>query len=65
MNIICPEERVAAWERYQKKFGKKYPAYYKHIVFGNNWEKEVADIDRRIRENDPAPYKELPKDTDL
>ena len=61
-NIIIPDEREKAWERYAQKFGKEYPEYLIYYEFGNDWEAEVADINRRIKENDPAPDKPLPKD---
>ena len=64
-NIVIPDERKNAWKRYKKKFGKEYPDYYIYDVYGNNWKAEIADINRRIKENDPAPDKKLPKDVVL
>ena len=61
-SIIIPPEREEAWGRYKKKFGKDYPVYFTHMVYGDDWEEEVADINRRIKGNDPAPDKPLPKD---
>lgn len=59
-SIPIPPERESAWKRYERKFGKPFPAYYVYFTYGNDYEKEIADIDRRIRENDPAPDKKLP-----
>jgi hypothetical protein len=61
-NIVIPAEREKAWDAYKRKFGKEYPEYYTYMEYGNDWEAEVADINRRIKENDPAPDKPLPKD---
>lgn len=52
--IPIPEEREAAWNRYKARFGKDYPLELIYDKFGLDWQSEVADIDRRIRENDPA-----------
>ena len=59
--IYIPEERKLAWERYKKAFGSPFPDYFIYCKFGDNWEAEVAEIDRRIREKDPAPNKKIPK----
>lgn len=56
--ILTPPERYEAWERYLKKFKRDYPAYLSHEKYGDDYESEIADIDRRIRENDPAPQDE-------
>lgn len=61
-SLITPPEREKAWERYKKHFGKEYPEYNIFMIYGDDWEAEVADIDRRIKENDPAPEKDLPED---
>ena len=53
--ILCPPERRDAWRRYKLKFGQSYPIVLTHEKFGDNYIEEIADIDRRIRENDPAP----------
>lgn len=52
--IPIPEEREQAWERYEKRFGKPYPLDLIYQKYGNDWEAEVKDIDRRIKNNDPA-----------
>lgn len=52
--ILIPDEREQAWERYEKRFGKPYPLDLIYQKYGNDWEAEVKDIDRRIKNNDPA-----------
>lgn len=59
--IYIPEERKLAWERYKKAFGSPFPDYFIYRKFGDNWQAEVAEIDRRIKEKDPAPNKKLPR----
>lgn len=58
--VYFPYERRKAHEDYKQKFNKPYPSYYVHAVYGDDWEAEVSDIERRIKENDPAPDKPLP-----
>ena len=58
--IIIPKERQDAWDRYERKFGKEYPEYDIYMKYGDDWQAEVADINRRIKENDPAPERGLP-----
>ena len=53
--VLCPPEREQAWRRYRAKFNNDYPPELTHEKYGDDWEAEIADIDRRIRENDPAP----------
>ena len=56
--ILCPPERRNAWGRYHEKFGEDFPASLSHGKFGDDWEAEVKDIDRRIKENDPVSEEE-------
>lgn len=53
--VLCPPEREQAWRRYRAKFNKDYPAELTHEKYGDDWEAEIADIERRIKENNPAP----------
>lgn len=39
-----------AWKKYRKHFGKEYP---QHLSF-SPWKEQVADIERRIKNNKPA-----------
>lgn len=46
------EAVVRAMRRYERVFGKEYPIGY---MPQETAEEIVAEIERRIRENDPAP----------
>lgn len=54
-------ERAMAEIAYEKHFGKEYPLYSIYEEFNHDNDAIIADIERRIKENDPAEDKELPE----
>ena len=52
--VFTPFERQIAWAKYEEHFGMPYPDSRTYGIYRDDWQAEVADIERRIATNDPA-----------